>query len=165
MVTRTYRLKISRDGSEFEAEGDKRFVLEMLKQFAPQGAPRIPDADPPVPAKTSGRKTVPPVLSRGKSLSVREFVQQLNLKMHTDLIIAFGYYLEKFGGISEFTPADLNGCYYEAKLESSNTSVMIIRNIKRGFLMPSKKKGEKGKNRYTLTATGETFIESKTPRA
>ena len=164
MATRTYRLKVARDGYEFEAEGDKRFVLDMLRQFAPRDASAGPPAESANTAKQTGRKALIPSIARGKSLSIREFIQQLSLKMHTDLVVAFGYYLEKFGGIPEFTPADLNNCYYEAKLESSNTSVMIIRNIKRGYLMPSKKKGEKGKNRYTLTASGEKFIEAKLSR-
>jgi hypothetical protein len=89
------------------------------------------------------------------------------LKKHTDISLAFGFYLEKHQGVSEFSPADINNCYYEAKLEPSNTSQMIIYNIKRGFLMAAKKakddKGKKGKG-YTLTRSGEQFIESKLGR-
>jgi hypothetical protein len=165
MATRTYRLKIANAGYEFEAEGDKRFVLEMLKRFSPQGNTAIPVSEVPASLKTADRKKPAPVLARGKALSIREFIQQLGLKKHNDISLAFGYYLEKYAGVPEFTQADVNNCYYEAKLESSNTSVMISRNIKRGFLMPSKKKGEKGRNRYTLTASGEKFIESKLPRS
>ncbi len=40
---------------------------------------------------------------------------------------------------------------------------MIVQNIKRGYMMPSKKKGEKGINRYTLTSSGEKFVETKLP--
>ena len=97
-------------------------------------------------------------------MSIREFIQQIDLKKHTDITVAFGYYLERVTGVSEFTPADINTCYYEAKLESSNTSQMIIQNIRRGYIMPSKKKGEKGKNRYTLTSSGEKFIETRLAR-
>ncbi len=159
MAARTYRLRIAREGVEFEAEGDKSFVLEMLKRFPQQGMEASPPTDKQ-PRKEQGQKLAPPV-TKGKALSIREFVQQLSLKKHTDVTLAFGYYLEKFVGVAEFSPADINNCYYEAKLESSNTSQMIIQNIKLGRMMPSKKKGEKGKNRYTLTATGETFIEGK----
>jgi hypothetical protein len=164
MATRTYRLKISQAGYEFEAEGDKRFVLEMLKRFSPQPAPAPAESDRSASPKSGDRKAPPAALTRGKTLSIREFIQQIGFKKHTDLVLAFGYYLEKLAGVPEFTPADINNCYYEAKLERSNTSVMIGQNIKRGFVMPSKKKGEKGKNRYTLTASGEKFVESKLPR-
>jgi len=163
MAAKTYRLRIAREGQEFEAEGDKPFVLEMLKRFAPQPvADQLQEAKIQVEKGQSRR--APTQVPRGKTLSIREFVQQLGLKKHTDITLAFGYYLEKSAGIPEFTPADINNCYYEAKLEASNTSQMITQNIKGGRMMPSKKKGEKGKNRYTLTASGEAFIESKLPR-
>ncbi len=164
MATRTYRLKIVQEGREFEAEGDRAFVLEMLKRYGPQAPASSAVADRT--SKKAPDKRAPLVHpTAGKSLSIREFVQQLDLKKHTDISLAFGYYLEKHQGVAEFTPADINNCYYEAKLEASNTSQMIIQNIKRGFLMPSKKTGEKGKNRYTLTSSGEKFVESKLPRS
>lgn len=163
MAAKTYRLKIAREGHEFEAEGDKAFVLEMLKRFPSQTvAEQSPPAKLQVEKGQSRKAPFHP--ARGKALSIREFVQQLGLKKHTDITLAFGYYMEQFSGVSEFTPADINNCYYEAKLEASNTSQMIIQNIKAGRMMPSKKKGEKGKNRYTLTASGEKHIELKLPQ-
>lgn len=161
MASKTYRLKIVREGHEFEAEGDKAFVVEMLKCYGPEAPATL------VPAKPSGKKGVKGAASSivrptsGKSISIREFIQRLDLKKHTDITLAFGYYLEKHQGVAEFTPADINNCYYEAKLEASNTSQMIVQNIKRGFLMASKKTAEKGRNRYTLTHSGEQFVESK----
>jgi hypothetical protein len=163
MAARTYRLRIAREGVEFEAEGDKSFVLEMLKRLAPQGTEVSSPSTRQDEKERKGKSVLP--TTKGKALSIREFVQQLSLKKHTDITLAFGYYLEKFVGVAEFSPADINNCYYEAKLESSNTSQMIIQNIKLGRMMPSKKKGEKGKNRYTLTATGEAFIEGKLTRS
>lgn len=41
MATRTYRLKIAREGYEFEAEGDKPFVMEMLRRFVPKADAEI----------------------------------------------------------------------------------------------------------------------------
>ena len=170
MAARTYRLKIVQEGREFEAEGDKKWVSEMLKSYGPQAS---------VPAAVIGQRGEKspagraPGVSRpatGKSLSIREFIQQLDLRKHTDISLAFGYYLEKHQGVSAFSPADINKCYYEAKLEPSNTSQMIVQNIKRAYLMVAKtaaKKGEKGKKGkgYTLTRTGEQFIESKLTHA
>jgi hypothetical protein len=164
MAAKTYRLRVG----DFEAEGDKAFVSEMLKRYGPQ-APRAS----PEPAEKKGEKGVTkraPAVDRpisGKALSIREFIQQLDLKKHTDISLSFGYYLEKHQGVSEFGPADINNCYYEAKLEPSNTSQMIVQNIKRGYLMVAKRKageekGKKGKD-YTLTRSGEQFIESKLP--
>jgi len=164
MAARNYRLKIVLGGHEFEAEGDKAFVLEMLKRFGPQAVGSQQFLQKPSDDKSRDKRSAATSLPRGKTLSIREFIQQLDLKKHTDITLAFGYYLERNAGVSEFTPADINNCYYEAKMESSNTSQMIVQNIKRGYMMPSRKKGEKGKNRYTLTSTGEKFIESKLPK-
>lgn len=155
MPSQTYRLKLVRAGHEFEAEGDKRFVLEMLKRFAPDpsGALPVAEGSPPVPPGQ-------PALA-SKNLSVREFIQGLGLKKHTDLTLAFGYYLEKFQGAASFTPADINACYYEAKMEASNTSQMLIQNIKRGLVMEPKSTEKSGRKRYTLTSTGENYVKAK----
>lgn len=75
--------------------------------------------------------------------------------------MAFGYYLEKHGGKNDFSASDLNNCYYDAKMEASNTSQMIAQNIKTGRMMPSKQKGDKGRLRFTLTNSGEEFIAKK----
>ena len=148
-----YRIRIVRQDGEFEAEGDKSFVLEMLDRFeAGTGAPtKAPKARAP-------RKTAEE--AAGKALSVREFVQKLGVKRHTDKVLAFGYYLEHHTGKSEFTPADINNCYYEAKMETSNTSQALAQNIKRGFVMEAKGGGKKRK-RYTLTQSGEDTIAKK----
>lgn len=160
MPAKTYRLKIVREGQEFEAEGDKGFVLEMLKKFgtSPLDQLRVPT---PLTEKSETRKAKQPsVLPTGKEISIREFIQQLGFKKHTDITLAFGYYLERFAGGKQFTPADINNCYYEAKIESSNTSQMIIQNIKRGFMMVAKST-DKARNAYVVTQSGERFIEAK----
>lgn len=164
MAAKNYRLKIVIGGNEFEAEGDKSFVLDMLKRFAPQPIVASPQAPKHSGEKSTERRHSTATQPLGKGLSIREFIQQFEIKKQTDITLAFGYYLEKHTGVQEFTAADLNNCYYDAKMESSNTSQMIVQNIKRGYMMPSKKKGEKGTNRYTLTSSGEKFVETKLPR-
>ena len=148
-----YRIKIVREDGEFEAEGDKKFVLDMLAKF--EGG-----SDAPKVGGTSRMKDKASVDLTGKSVSVREFIQRLGLKKHTDIGLAFGYYIEHSLGKASFTPADVNNCYYEAKMETSNTSQMIIQNIKAGRMMPAKKakSDDSKKKSYTLTTTGEEFI-------
>jgi DNA-binding PadR family transcriptional regulator len=56
----------------------------------------------------------------------------------------------------------VNTCYYEAKMESSNTSQMIIHNIRRGLLMEAKKRSQEGKSSrkvFTLTRSGEEYLQ------
>ena len=164
MTTKGYRLRIVEGTQEFEVEGDKAFVLEMLKRFGPgvtSTTGTLLSRE-----KGKGRQTANRDEPSGKAISIREFIQQLDLKKHTDISLAFGYYLEKHAGMAHFTPADINTCYYEAKLETSNTSQMIIQNIRGGRMMQSKKtKGEKGKSRYTLTHSGEEFITARLQRS
>jgi predicted transcriptional regulator len=150
-----YRLKIVSGDKEFEVEGDKSFVLDMLKKFQNRvfiGGTEVPE--------TKGEKNLPAQVvvtsATGKTLSVGEFIRQLGVKKHTDIVLGFGYYLEKYSGVREFGPADINKCYYDAKMETSNTSQMLIQNIKRGYIMSAK--GAKKKGQYTLTSTGEEFI-------
>lgn len=151
-MAQIYRIRISKGDQHFEAEGDKRFVLEMLKRF--EGSAVSP---------TMPREKVPPdpaALASSKRVSVGEFIRQLGVKKHTDLVVAFGYYLEEHSGLRDFTPADINNCYYEAKMETTNVSQSIIQNIKRGYVMEAKgDKGTKKGRRYTVTASGQGFIK------
>jgi predicted transcriptional regulator len=150
-----YRLRIACGEKQFEAEGDKNFVLDMWKKFQD----RIflgESVTPEIKGAKNLSAQVSVISPVGKSLSVGEFIRQLGVKKHTDIVLGFGYYLEKYTGMREFGPADINKCYYDAKMETSNTSQMLIQNIKRGYIMSAK--GAKKKGQYTLTSTGEEFI-------
>ncbi len=156
-----YRIKLVKQDFQLEAEGDKTFVLEMLNRFESE----VPHSGtkPSKETKHIAKAGVAEIEEGGKPISIGEFIRLLSLKKHTDIVLAFGYYLEKYSGHREFTPADINSCYYDAKMESSNTSQMIIQLIKRGHIMESKKeKGQGGAKRsYVITHTGEKYIEEK----
>jgi hypothetical protein len=151
-----YRICIAKGDTRFEAEGDKKFVLQMLAQYG--------GVEPAVPIKQGARAVKstlpksPPTAPPGKRTSVGEFIRQLEVTKHMDLVVAFGYYLEKVSGLTSFTVADINNCYYEAKIENSNTSQMIIQNIKKGFMMPAKTKEDKGRQAFVLTRSGEDYV-------
>jgi len=156
-----YRIKIVRGDLQFEAEGDKTFVLQMLARFD-QPESGVPSAPRGAPKARGGRATPSTALSVAKGTSTGEFIRQFRFKRHTDFVLAFGYYLEKHSGVTAFAAADINNCYYEAKRESSNTSQMIIQNIKRGYMMEAKSsgKGRKGaKKLYRLTSSGEEYLQ------
>lgn len=161
----TCRIKIVRGDSQFEAEGDKKFVLDMLAKHLTETA--VPAANRELPSRQTKAPPPPsPVfpVTTGKKVSAGEFIRQLGFKKHTDIVLAFGYYLEKISGLTSFTPADINTCYYEAKLESSNTSQMIIQNIRASRMMPAKKGTDKSRKAYILTRTGEEFLEKKSAK-
>lgn len=152
MSEKNYRIKIVRGNQEFEAEGDKEFVLEMIEKFEAF-------ADKLIPQTTKielieGDKIVTQTDS-SKPVSVGEFIRLTGFKKHTDIVLGFGYYLEMYGGLKEFSSADINNCYYEAKMESSNTSQMIIYNIKKGYFMATR-----GENKnYTVTQSGIDYVK------
>lgn len=161
-----YRLKIVKGDEEFEAEGDKTFVLKMADLYANRD--KQGSAAPLVAIRKAAgvRESKQQANRTDKQMSVREFIQKLGFKKHTDIVLAFGYFLEHSLGKSSFTPADVNNLYYEAKLEPSNTSQAFIYNIRRSQMMEDKKAGAQktGRKAYTLTQTGEKFILNKLDR-
>jgi hypothetical protein len=154
----TYRLKIANGDRLFEAEGDKKFVLDMWAKFQ-EKTPHVKESitEKKLQEKTSEQPSF--TIRSGKALSVGEFIRQLGVKRHTEFVLAFGYYLEKYAGMHEFGPADINKCYYDSKMDSSNTSQMLIQNIKQGRIMEAKGAKKKGLKQYTLTRTGEEYID------
>ncbi|SRR5579862_4945029 len=166
MANVPYRVKIVREGFQFEAEGDKKFVLEMLARFEKQSPISPGKALPPREAKDKDRDANPLALA-GKGISAGEFIRQFRFKKHTDFVLAFGFYLEKHSGLQAFSAADINNCYYEAKMESSNTSQMIIQDIKRGYMMEAKgklKEQKGGRKLFTLTRSGEEYLQQASAR-
>jgi len=163
MAEKMYRIRIVNADQQFEAEGDRAFVLEMLSRYESSHIQTVPAPSSSMSKRTKDRILASDPLqapSDGKALSVGEFIRQLGFKKHADIVLAFGYYLEK-QGTRDFTAADVNSCYYEAKMENSNTNQMFINNIKRGYMMEAKPSEEKGRKRYTLTQTGESYITDK----
>jgi hypothetical protein len=157
-MAETYRVKIARAGNEFEAEGDKEFVLQLLDRFEKSV---LSGTLPKGPTDSSKTQTgvAPLTIIPDKSMSPGEFMRRVGFKKHVDMVLAFGYFLEKFNGAPSFTAADINGCYYDAKMESSNSSQMVIVNIKRGYMMEAKDDSSEGKKRYRLTRSGEQYID------
>jgi hypothetical protein len=153
-----YRIRFRQGDTEFEIEGDRAYVTqtyEDLKQIigVSERSKPVLAGEQKIAKSSTGKST------GGKASSPREFIDRFGVKRHVDIVLAFGYFLEKTRGLKSFTGADINTCYYEAKVEPSNTSQMIINNIKKGFIMPqSKKTGARAS--YTVTRTGEEFVEA-----
>jgi hypothetical protein len=158
MPDKTYRVRVVKGDAEFEAEGDKTFVLDMLKRF--QGLTGVSVGQKLTSRDRKSPLDAPRLTSPSRTLSAAEFIRNTDLKQHTDIVLAFGYYLDKHKELREFTPADINGLYYEAKMEPTNISMMCIRNIKKGLMMEPKVTRKSTKKRYMLTATGEKYVES-----
>jgi hypothetical protein len=156
----TYRMRLKQGDIEFEIEGDRNYVSKTyddLKEILGLQQTTLPLPPPGTQEKPEKKKSgVTKAPTGGKSYSPREFIDRYALKRHTDIVLGFGYFLEKVRGLKNFSGADINTCYYEAKVEPSNTSQMIINNIKKGFIMPSGKSGSR--KGFMLTRTGEDFV-------
>src|ERR1700691_6508285 len=85
MTIKGYRIWISRNGEEFEVEGDKAFVLKMLERFESNGATKSQSNGSAIVRKRREKLDLESLPIKGKSVSIREFVQQLGLKKHTDI--------------------------------------------------------------------------------
>ena len=164
MAAQNYRIRIVRPDLELEAEGDKRFVSDILARFSATPEERPKSEAPARGAKAATGSTLP---GAARGVSAGEFIRQFGFKRHTDIVLAFGYYLDHHTGLKEFSPADINNVYYEAKMESSNTSQAIIYNIRRGYLMQAKgpKGTGAGRKKYTLTDSGEGYLRTRLQKA
>jgi predicted transcriptional regulator len=151
----TYRIRFKQGDAEFEVEGDRNYVTKAYQEMKEILGLSQP-AKPVLVAEGKPSKLVRLKTLAEKSPSPREFIDRYGLTRHVDIVLAFGYFLERVRSLKSFTGADINTCYYEAKVEPSNTSQMIINNIKKGLIMPSHKSGSK--KSYTLTRTGEEFV-------
>jgi hypothetical protein len=175
MTAKTYRVRVVRGDLELEVDGDKKFVLDMLARFAtPSEATALGGVERPTRGggkrsspSSSTSPSSPSLPTAARTVSAGEFIRQFGFKRHTDIVLAFGYYLEQHTGLKEFTPADINNTYYEAKMEGSNTSQAIIYNIRRGHMMLAK--GQKGagagRKKYTLTQSGEAYLRGRLQKA
>lgn len=155
----TYRVRFARGDQQFEAEGDKSFVAQMVELFTKEGNLPLP-SQPSTKHEKRPQSSIESTLGKEnqKPYSVSEFVHHLGVKKHTDLILAFSFFLEKYSGLEEFTAADINACYYQAKMESSNTSQMILQNVRKGFFSGTNRLG--GGKRYSLTEAGKKRVEA-----
>jgi hypothetical protein len=87
MPIRNYKIKITRDGQEFEAEGDKAFVLKMLARFETSDGVEAIVPDVRVKKGSRAKESTRSLAPRSKALSIREFVQRLDVDQAIELIL------------------------------------------------------------------------------
>jgi hypothetical protein len=110
-------------------------------------------------AKLEKLLTAKPPIAEEK-LSIKEFILSKKPKTDNDKVLAIGYYLEKYRGMSSFNAKDLENGFQEAKeAMPGNVNLTVIRNIQKGFMMESKDKKDNLKS-WNLTNTGERRVES-----
>lgn len=95
-----------------------------------------------------------------KKLSIKEFLMTKNLSDDVRRTLAIAYFLEHFSGMISFNADDINQGFRSAKIKPPvNTNDKINMNIKNGYIMEAEEKKE-SKKAWTLTATGEKYVEN-----
>ena len=99
-----------------------------------------------------------PLEQGGKRLSAAEFLRKVGHKNQTDRGLILGYYLERMTSQPSFTTSELGELGVQTKQPFSNISDIVSRLVSRGLMMNS---GDKeGQRAYSLTASGEEYVES-----
>jgi len=96
---------------------------------------------------------------QGKSLSPSEFIKKISPKNQSEKALALGYYFEKYQQKANFSTADISELCQKAKQSKfTNISDTVSNLVKQGFIMGAGET-EENKRIYTLTTSGEEFIE------
>jgi hypothetical protein len=95
-----------------------------------------------------------------KKFSPKEFILQKKPRDDLQKTLVLGYYLEHHRAISPFTAKDLEKTFGEAKEPvPKNINDNVNKNIGKAFMMDAESKKDK-KKAWTLTGTGERFVEN-----
>lgn len=99
-------------------------------------------------------------LEGSKRTSIKEFVLTRSPHDDTQKALAIAYFKEKFEGFESFNVRDLEDGFRKAKERvPPNINDKVNHNIKNGHMMEASEKKD-GLKSWTLTNTGELFVES-----
>jgi len=145
-------VKIMLGGFSVEVAGPQEYVdkklEELVDRFLSPGR------------KASGLEVKVPEgsASGDKQLSPAEFVKRYSPSNQTDRALLLGYYLERMRATPSFTSGELSTLGRDIKRPFGNISDVVAQLASRGLMMSA---GDKeGKRAYSLTASGEEYIES-----
>lgn len=145
----TVKLTIGTFSVEVSGEAeyvDKKFE-ELVTRFLSSRTPAVVDQS----------SSVVEASATGKMMSPAEFLRKTTAKNQFDRALVFGYYLEKFRGISAFTSGELGQMGTDTKYPFANPSDAIAKLTGRGLMMSA---GDKeGKRAHALTASGDAYVE------
>ena len=95
-----------------------------------------------------------------KEISIKEFILQKKPSSDVRKALTIAYYFEKFRQIQSFTIADIEEGFKEARETiPTNLSDVIAKNVRQGLIMETKER-KNGKKTWTVTNSGESFIEN-----
>jgi hypothetical protein len=99
-------------------------------------------------------------IQSSEGISLKEFILSKNPSSEANKALIIGYYLDRHRKISPFTIKDLEQVFREAREPlPSNINDVVNRNIVKGLMMEAEGKKD-GHKAWTLTSTGERFVEN-----
>lgn len=100
-----------------------------------------------------------------KKASVKEFMIAKRPQDDIAKTLVIAYFLEKYEALESINVKDLEAGFRMAKEKvPDNINYKVIKNISRGFMMEAKEKKNNLKA-WTLTSTGERYVESNLGKA
>jgi hypothetical protein len=95
-----------------------------------------------------------------KTTSVKEFILEKRPLNDLNKTLTIAYYAEKHRQTSPFTIKDLQQLFRDAREPlPTNLSDAVNKNIAKGYIMEAEDKKD-GHKSWTLTSTGERFVEN-----
>ena len=129
-----------------------RGVVAERQYLEAQEIKSLPEGNPDTP------KTF--VISHTLDMSVNEFLNSKQFTSKIDTAIGLIYFNEKAKNCTDFSTDELKQYFKDAKITPPvNPSDVVAKLVGKSFIMESD-----SKNRYKLTRTGETFVDTAKPQ-
>lgn len=143
--TVTYRLKLKKGDFEVEVQGDKEWVESRFEKLTTE---KISIAG------------IEGVMPRGMPETLGEFLDQKgNPEKHTEVVVAYAYWLFHVEKMESFNVKDIVSCYDRTrKTKPSNPNQMVNQNVARHLFAEAKEKKD-GFKAWVITRTGEEYVE------
>lgn len=140
-MERDCKIHFRQSDLEIEIEGDREFVeayfnkLLQRLQFGPSETEK------------SGNK------------ALNHLLEEKQPSSHSDKVLLFGYYLEKYSGLECFCADDISRCYQETRIAGPRNINDLIRKLPREYVMEVGRKGKK--KAWRLTREGMEYVETR----
>ncbi len=158
-------VELSLDGEADYIEKERAFFFEKILPLAVESASYTRNVQSASPILETDYSEIPRIsTSNITQLSINEFLKQKCLSSYNDMAMALIYYNEKFNNVTEISSDDLKTCFGNAKIKlPSNVSDIINQLVKKGYIQ-SVKNSSSSTKLYSMTVTGEEYIETYQPK-
>ncbi len=140
-MDRDCRIRFRQSDLEIEIEGDREFVETHFNKFL-QRFQLSP---------FEGVETKDKILNR--------LLEQKQPSSHSEKVLLFAYYLEKYKKLKAFTAEEIGRCYQETRIPQPRNINDLIRKLPGEYVMEVGRKERK--KAWRLTREGISYVEMK----